>query len=110
MKFIKEETELEQELKDKFNETEDIIDVVSDIMNENDFSIENKLNGIAFNRTLKRDDYDIDCQFYIDTLKNTYSTYVTSNSEDNTVNYTQKGQLKDAQKAAINFINYIDTL
>ena len=110
MKFIKEETELEQELKDKFNETEDIIDVVSDIMNENDFSIENKLNGIAFNRTLKRDDYDIDCQFYIDTLKNTYSTYVKGKREENLVIKTQKGQLKDAEKAAISFINYIDTL
>lgn len=110
MKFIKEEADLEQELKDKFNEAEDIIDVVSVIMDENDFSIENKLNGIAFNKSLERDDYTIDCQFYIDTDRNTYSTYVTSNSEDNTVNYTQKGSLKDAEKAALNFIHYIDTL
>lgn len=110
MKFIKEVTELEQDLKDKQIKVNTTINEVTDILSENEFSLEDTLNGMSFNKIIDKNDHSVNCQFYIDRNRNTYSSYVTTNDDTNNSNYSQKGSLEDSVIAVNNFIKYINNM
>lgn len=108
MKIIKEEYEqdpqLIEDVQEARNEKLDLLDEVREILTNEDFKEEKKLNGIAFTKTFKVDGLQFRAQMYIDTTTFDYTTYVQEEQDTSSTNYTSKGDYTKMVNAAKRFV------
>ena len=110
MKFRQLE-DLESDLKSEKSQENEVIAYVQDMLMENGFEVDKKLNGVSFTHTYENDDAIYDCQFYMDTSSKTYSSYVTSNEDGvKQSTFQQKGPILEAKTAVDKLIKYLTTI
>lgn len=110
MKFRQLE-DLESELKSEKSQENDVITYVQDVLIENGFEVDKKLNGVSFIHTYESDGAIYECQFYLDTSSKSYSSYVTSNEDGvKQSTFQQKGPLLEAKQAVDKLIKYLMTI
>lgn len=104
-------SDIEDELRIRNKEREDILNQVSEILQGEDFEETKKLNGISFNKTINKDEFDLNAQFYIDTTDYNYSAYISIEEKDeSTVNFSLKGNfdnMLDGVSKLIYHLNHI---
>lgn len=96
--------ELEEDLQDRHREQDKILDTVRDTLLDRDFEEKRKLNGVSFNKTIEADDYNIICQFYVDTTTFNYSAYINTNQDTTESNYANKGEVDTLERGLNQFL------
>ena len=108
MKIIKEEYEkdpqLVEDVQEERNKNLELLDEVRQLLTEEDFEEERKLNGVAFTKTFEIDGLEFRAQMYIDTTTFDYTTYVQAEQDTNSTNYTSKGSVDKLLTAAKRFV------
>ena len=103
--------ELETDLIAEQNEQQSAVDYVVDSLVELGFEQSKELNGVSLSQTYDNEDTVYNCQFYMDTEADTYSSYVTSDTDgDKTTTFQQKGPLKDAPRAVDKYTQFLSTI
>ena len=108
MKIIKEEYEkdpqLVEDVQEERNKNLELLDEVRQLLTEEEFKEEKKLNGVAFTKTFEIDGLEFRAQMYIDTTTFDYTTYVQEERDRNSTNYTSKGTVDKLVTAAKRFV------
>lgn len=108
MRIIKEEYEqdpqLVEDVQEERNKNLDLLDQVRQLLVEEDFEEERKLNGIAFTKTFEIDGLEFRAQLYVDTTTFDYTTYVQEEHDKRSANYTSKGNVDNLVNAAKRFV------
>lgn len=91
--------ELEEDLKEEHNENIKILDELKQLFNDAGFEEVSEMNNISF-----QDETDnIKAQFSIDNTTYKYTAYITK-TDDNSFNYSLKGDKYQAVDAAMKFL------
>lgn len=108
MRIIKEEYEqdpqLVEDIQEERNKNLELLDEVRQILIEEEFEEERKLNGVAFTKTFDINGLRFTAQFYVDTTTFDYSTYVQEERDERSANYTSKGKVDNLVIAAKRFV------
>lgn len=100
--------DLQQKLQETEKEHKEALEEIETYFNEQEFTKEDKLNGISFNKSLSEDDFSYEAQFYIDKTNYDYSGYVlVNNDKNNKSNFSVKGDSSTLVDAASQLINHI---
>ena len=93
--------DLQEDLNEREKERNEIIDKISQMLNDIDFEEKTTLNGISFQKSID----DIQCQFYIDKDKNKFNSYITDATDNNSYTFSQNGELENSVEACSKFIS-----
>lgn len=93
--------DLQEDLNEREQERNEIINKISQMLNDIDFEEKTTLNGISFQKSID----DVQCQFYIDTDKNKFSSYITDSETSDSYTFSQSGELERAVEACSKFIS-----
>lgn len=100
--------DLEEDLKEEQQIKDNAVAVASEALSKEGFKETKELNGVSFTMTHDNDVTVYHCQFYIDTEAETYSSYITSDTDgDKTTTFQQKGPVVDAPTAVDKFIQFL---
>ena len=105
MKIINEDLSKEEELLEdiqaEYDEKQETLDEVRQMLLDEDFEEEEQLNGVAFVKEIDEEGFNIKAQMYVDTTTFDYSCYVsTSTGDENKNDFSSKGQYDNLVRAA----------
>ena len=96
--------QLVEDVQEERNKNLELLDEVRQILTQEDFEEERKLNGVAFTKTFDIDGLEFRAQFYVDTTTFDYTTYVQEEEDKRSANYTSKGTVDKLVTAAKRFV------
>lgn len=96
----KDPTEILEDVQEEHKEQQEILKEVRDLLLDEEFEEEKKLNGVSFNKTINIGENTIRAQFYVDTTTFNYSSYVQSDTEIGDTNFSSKGGIEGIISAA----------